>query len=567
MSVCLIVQKKNEIFIGTDTAICSKINDEHIRIGECEDKFFIKNNVGFYCSGKLEIAEQVKEYINSNDIDLIQIINYIKKLDEQYSFEDLDIELIIVSLERCIQISKYNNFQPVEYKIKNNEDMYLISAGFKVSENWHKLYDSIKSKYNPVDNIRNVIKSSVCQEIGGRCKIYHLNKSEFELSLNERVDDITSQNLQNNSWLINAEVVMGTLIAGESLYITNSTGSFLVDSSGATLTDLDLTLDSDDGLNRIYLNTTDGFTIQQYDEDEDEWTDVVYLDEEGNATFDGAIVGGTMNISDNFTVDEDGNVVINGTLDISDKLIVDSTGNLTVEGDITADNFYLYVDGVKTSVLDTTTGKISSDYVTDISTGSAIFKSMIVDQLSTSDKISNYLTSTTDEVNYIFVHDQYIDFYTEDTVSGSEQAYSNADNTGLPIYWVLEDTESGIAANTYITTDVTTSPVMQYTYTNKYKKMQIAFEDVDGVKTPKIILGIGDGVTDESAKAEIYKGTSGLEVNYYASNTGEVRQILLTDDGISIAGNTSSTGLRNIGVGTSLPTSGETNELFILTED
>ena len=53
---------------------------------------------------------------------------------------------------------------------------------------------------------------------------------------------------------------------------------------------------------------------------------------------------------------------------------------------------------------------------------------------------------------------------------------------------------------------------------------------------PKITLGLGDGVTPNSAKAEIYKGQTGLEINYYKSNTGELRQIKLSDDGVFING-------------------------------
>ena len=45
-------------------------------------------------------------------------------------------------------------------------------------------------------------------------------------------------------------------------------------------------------------------------------------------------------------------------------------------------------------------------------------------------------------------------------------------------------------------------------------------------------MGLGDGLTGMSAKAEIYKGQTGLELNYFKSGDGAPRQIILDDLGI-----------------------------------
>jgi hypothetical protein len=41
---------------------------------------------------------------------------------------------------------------------------------------------------------------------------------------------------------------------------------------------------------------------------------VIGLDSNGNATFNGNIIGGTMNINNNFKVDSSGNVTLNGNI-------------------------------------------------------------------------------------------------------------------------------------------------------------------------------------------------------------------------------------------------------------
>ena len=62
--------------------------------------------------------------------------------------------------------------------------------------------------------------------------------------------------------------------------------------------------------------------------------------------------------------------------------------------------------------------------------------------------------------------------------------------------------------------------------------MQIMFENISDTYVPKIILGVGDGTGSNHAKAEIYKGQTGLEINYFKSNTGEKRSVLVDDTGI-----------------------------------
>lgn len=151
---------------------------------------------------------------------------------------------------------------------------------------------------------------------------------------------------------------------------------------------------------------------------------------------------------------------------------------------------------------------------------------LTVDSVETSTKVQNYLAESTEDVNYIKIFGQYIQFVTASTDgSQTEQA---RDRHGALLYWKDEDKEA-------VVLDETDWPVMIYVYTEQIKA-EFGFENNDGIYVPKITLGLGDGVTPNSAKAEIYKGQTGLEINYYRSNTGELRQIKLADDGVFING-------------------------------
>ncbi|HBN06038.1 MAG TPA: hypothetical protein DD434_09690, partial [Bacteroidales bacterium] len=65
----------------------------------------------------------------------------------------------------------------------------------------------------------------------------------------------------STSFGLNAEVIMGSLIAGNQLVIKNTNNTFIVDSLGAKLTNASLTIEK--GLNKILLDPINGFKIQK----------------------------------------------------------------------------------------------------------------------------------------------------------------------------------------------------------------------------------------------------------------------------------------------------------------
>ena len=182
---------------------------------------------------------------------------------------------------------------------------------------------------------------------------------------------------------------------------------------------------------------------------------------------------------------------------------------------------------------------ISNTFITQtLAAETAYIAQLTVDQLETSTKVQNYLNNNTNDVNYIKIFEQYIQFITASTDgSGTEQVKDRRNNN---LYW-LDDTYKGT------TTKVTDYPVLIYNY-SELIKMQIMFENISGTYVPKIILGVGDGTGANHAKAEIYKGQTGLEINYFKSNTGDKRSVLIDDTGVHsiVTGYKANANVRNI---------------------
>lgn len=373
---------------------------------------------------------------------------------------------------------------------------------------------------------------------------------------------------------INTSVLMGNLIAGNQLVIKNADNSFVIDSSGVTINDAVMQFIGNNGKNRIILNPTEGFKIQKLVGST--WTDVVYLDSEGNAIFSGDITGSTIsgstfNAGDgNLVIDINGNITSIGDVSFGNNKLTfnKTTGLLTVKGDIEADDLFLTIDGVKTSIIDELTGKIDGQYITGGMSGTTALGNLLVDNLSTSDKIRNYLASDTSQVNYIRIYDQYIEFV-EATYSGGTTQARTGDKTGDLLYWT-DDTYNFVT----IVTDGTLEPVMVYNYTELIKG-KYGFKLIDGTNIPSIELGAGSGGINDAGKTFIYKGIDGFYIDYRHSVTGESTIFKITDDGIDLSMFPTVTypedvvlnGISQIWVQPDIPTQAKVKDVWVDTDD
>lgn len=89
-----------------------------------------------------------------------------------------------------------------------------------------------------------------------------------------------------------AEVVVGNLIAGNNLYISNDDNTFTVDGRGATLTNAKFTLFGNSNKNKILLDPNAGIEISKKNSG-GTYDRTFYVDTEGNLVFTGNLQGAT----------------------------------------------------------------------------------------------------------------------------------------------------------------------------------------------------------------------------------------------------------------------------------
>lgn len=165
------------------------------------------------------------------------------------------------------------------------------------------------------------------------------------------IGNITLPNGQK-AYGINGEVILGDMLIGNNLGIHNANNSFIVDENGATLINSTLSITGNEGKNKMLLDPVNGFKIQK--KNGNLFTDMVFLNSDGEANFNGNIFGGSININNKFKVNADGTVemavstlksfqslmsngkgfkVNDGISNIDGDCII--TGNLVVRGNTT----------------------------------------------------------------------------------------------------------------------------------------------------------------------------------------------------------------------------------------
>lgn len=135
------------------------------------------------------------------------------------------------------------------------------------------------------------------------------------------------------TFAVNTDVLWGDIVLTENLKLYNANNSFTVDENGATLTNADFSLITNNGLNKILISPKSGFRIQS--KAGTKYNDVFYIDTDGQLVSKSLIKGGSINIGNRFKVNTDGTVeMASGTLKSFQSLMSNGKG-LKVENGVT----------------------------------------------------------------------------------------------------------------------------------------------------------------------------------------------------------------------------------------
>jgi len=287
MSSCLILQDKDRLFIGADSALVLSDNESFVRIDETREKIFHIYNSLIFCSGNIFLVEKTIDFIKTLlAIDVDKISEFLKSLNFKKNKNIFNIELIICIKNKDIinvfQISEYNSFDIVKND-KVEKDVRILAGGIETKKcldiSTEKLINGVDVKNIFVDTYNRLS----CEKIGGVLKVWEISD---DIKVFYEGDICDYRNVHS----LVAETVVGNLIAGNQLTITNEASTFTVDATGVSMTNGAISVNQDNS--KIYIDPDKGIQIDKYIGGAFDKT-VFSVDSAGNAIFAGELSAAT----------------------------------------------------------------------------------------------------------------------------------------------------------------------------------------------------------------------------------------------------------------------------------
>lgn len=232
-----------------------------------------------------------------------------------------------VLLELNVQLDDPTNFSLVfgnRYKLDSGEytfrDLFgdAIKAGSSVKFDGAKWGEYVNSGMNnavsdfinsALDTSKNNVINATNQEIlinqnglRGRTMMDNGTYNPNQVWLTSNTLAFTSDNWQTvrlalgeidlngqKIFGVAGDALVGKIIAGNQLIISNDNNNFTLDSNGAVLNNASFSIVSNNGLSQIQLNPTQGISIQTRANTSAAWANQFYVDAQGNLVINGKI--------------------------------------------------------------------------------------------------------------------------------------------------------------------------------------------------------------------------------------------------------------------------------------
>ncbi len=225
MSSCLILQDKNNFYIGADTACSVNINGKYYRYSDNIEKIFTHGNDIYFCSGNMTIVNSVNLWIatrfcDQKYIDIKLLSDLLKKYYPKSDSSIFDIEILICRIENNVpkiyQISQYNNYDFVIYTPKDN-GINIICSGYKTKELYNLSRQVLSQGCIHIKDLYSILFNSIYDNVvGGNIIVYqNTNKIICEKIQEKNIEyaDIDCNNLH----LLLAQAVIAGVVEGSSI--------------------------------------------------------------------------------------------------------------------------------------------------------------------------------------------------------------------------------------------------------------------------------------------------------------------------------------------------------------
>ncbi|MCL6458834.1 MAG: hypothetical protein K6T85_12575 [Gorillibacterium sp.] len=332
MSSVIVIQTYESLWIGADSAVSVRLGDKTYRWHEDGQKLFVVDESVIFCSGSMNLAQQVMDdYRESKDFSLqnLQRIastrhsEYVRLNPAEYvEGENLCLGIMVNKFENgrtvVYSINPYDNFEIVERVLTDNTQFAIWAGGIRVNEASTAAITRFRETFNVVSALQYAFDHISYEAVGGNLTVYevtaagvrkHMVAPIAEKSGIKRLSD--SILAEQHAHLVVAETIIGQLGNFVTMEIGTGNNVTKINTNGisaghANFASAPFRLDMAGNLTANSL-TANSASI-------------------ANSTFtNGTIVGSSINVgSGKFTVDSAGNLFTLGGV-MSGGIITGST--------------------------------------------------------------------------------------------------------------------------------------------------------------------------------------------------------------------------------------------------
>lgn len=203
----------------------------------------------------------------------------------EYDRLDIDISLRIVSITK----NPYNKYE-VYFQIGNKipgiqDDMYRIQTTTVTKD---KIYNGVR--IGPEYGLLVERSDKKARVIANATEGIRIQKGDGSGSYTDVIFLDTDGNGCFTGKILASQFEGGSIDIGDGQFTVDNEGNVI--SNSMTITNGSITITRSDNKARVTIDSINGFKVQKGDGTGSVWTDVVYLDAEGNANFTGIITGG-----------------------------------------------------------------------------------------------------------------------------------------------------------------------------------------------------------------------------------------------------------------------------------
>lgn len=256
MSACLILQTPETIFIGTDTAVSTTVDDQIYRLSDDGEKLWQIDDMTIFCSGDMNLSRKVMRTFAKLPDRSIESLNMTVAYICGISSNN-DICLIVGKVDKngsfVYEISAENRFELIERRMDlGRTDIALWSAGIKTQESVELAESYLFKGYDVLTTYKEVFNAISYEGIGGLLLLKQVRHSQVKELLYEPIREkpdmrILTEEIYNKllqPQLIFGERIFGKLLAGVNLQIdasdVNGNKTFTVDENGVTISGMAL---------------------------------------------------------------------------------------------------------------------------------------------------------------------------------------------------------------------------------------------------------------------------------------------------------------------------------------